>query len=231
MKKIYNWWLPENDKHLEDKLKEQSVVNRGYDYQTQQRDYAILLNKKYKRRNRLAIDIGAHVGLWAIDLSNNFDMVQTFEPVTEFRNCLFKNIEENKIENIVVNEVALGNENKEVNMAIDETNTGATHIGNKHNNYIVKMKKLDDYNFKLVDFIKIDTEGYELQVLKGAKQTLIDYKPMIVVEMKEKNLAEFNVSPGDIDAYLRGLGYLLDNVVNSEYIYVHKDIPQREYKI
>ena len=88
MIQIHNWWLPDNEIHLKEKIEEQSVINRGFDYQTQQRDYAILLNKKFKRRNRFAVEIGGHVGLWAVDICNNFDFVEIFEPVEEFRKCL-----------------------------------------------------------------------------------------------------------------------------------------------
>ena len=46
MKKVFDWWLPDSDKHISEKLEEQSVINRGYDYQTQQRDYALSFSLK-----------------------------------------------------------------------------------------------------------------------------------------------------------------------------------------
>ena len=46
------------------------------------------------------------------------------------------------------------------------------------------MKKLDDYEYNNVDFIKIDVEGFENQVILGAKETLIRNKPIIIVEQK-----------------------------------------------
>ena len=46
------------------------------------------------------------------------------------------------------------------------------------------MKKLDDYEYNNIDFIKIDVEGFENQVVLGAKETLIRNKPIIIVEQK-----------------------------------------------
>ena len=48
----------------------------------------------------------------------------------------------------------------------------------------VELKKLDDYELTDVDFIKIDVEGYENQVVLGAKETLLRNKPIIIVEQK-----------------------------------------------
>ena len=58
--KVFDWWLPNSDKHIAEKLEEQSPVNRGYDYQTQQRDYALSFSLKYASRSKVAIDIGGH---------------------------------------------------------------------------------------------------------------------------------------------------------------------------
>ena len=46
----------------------------------------------------------------------------------------------------------------------------------------VELKKIDDYEFTDVDFIKIDVEGF--QVVLGAKNTLIKNKPIIIIEQK-----------------------------------------------
>ena len=43
-------------------------------------------------------------------------------------------------------------------------------------------KRLDDYNFLNVDYIKIDVEGHELKVIKGAIATIEKYNPVIVIE-------------------------------------------------
>ena len=90
MKKVFNWWLPDSDKHIAEKLEEQSPVNRGYDYQTQQRDYALSFSLKYASRSKVAIDIGAHIGLWSVDMANHFKELICFVPVKLNKECLIK---------------------------------------------------------------------------------------------------------------------------------------------
>ena len=46
------------------------------------------------------------------------------------------------------------------------------------------MKRLDSFGFKRVDFIKIDVEGYELEVLKGGEYTITSCKPIIFIRNK-----------------------------------------------
>lgn len=228
MIQIHNWWLPDNEIHLKEKIEEQSVINRGFDYQTQQRDYAILLNKKFKRRNRFAIEIGGHVGLWAVDICNNFEFVEIFEPVEEFRKCLLQNLKDRNIDNYKIQPFALGSKEHQAHIHIDPTRSGDTHI-NENSKTVIDVKKLDNFNYDHVDFIKIDTEGYEYYVLKGAEETLKKHNPMIVVEIKDKHLQRFNSSAKEIHNYLTSLNYTLDNVVNSEYIYIHNNLEPRIY--
>ena len=47
------------------------------------------------------------------------------------------------------------------------------------------MKKLDDFEYDNLDFVKIDVEGYENKVILGAENTLKKHKPIIIVEQKK----------------------------------------------
>jgi hypothetical protein len=47
------------------------------------------------------------------------------------------------------------------------------------------MRRLDDFAFDEVDFIKVDVEGFELQVLEGARETLARCRPIVIVEQKD----------------------------------------------
>lgn len=176
---IYGWWLPEEDQHFEGYFSKSIQVGDKRLYQPQHIDRCF---HHIKNRKHTAIDVGGHCGFWSFYLGGNFKKVYTFEPVEIFRECFKKNIPH---ENVELLSVALGNENDFVSMNVELENTGATHVSNKTDGLNkVELKKLDDYEFTDIDFIKIDVEGYENQVVLGSKETLLRNKPIIIVEQK-----------------------------------------------
>lgn len=56
----------------------------------------------------------------------------------------------------------------------------------------VNLKTLDSYDFKDVDIIKIDVEGHEFDVVRGAEQTILKYQPVVQLEMVEHQPIRFN---------------------------------------
>lgn len=178
-KYIYGWWLPKEDQHFERYFSQSVQVGDKRLYQPQHIDRCF---HHIKNRNHTAIDVGGHCGFWSFYLGGNFKRVYAFEPVEIFRECFKKNIPHGNVELLPV---ALGNENGFVSMNVELENTGATHVSSNTNDLNkVELKKLDDYELTDVDFIKIDVEGYENQVVLGAKETLLRNKPIIIVEQK-----------------------------------------------
>jgi len=51
----------------------------------------------------------------------------------------------------------------------------------------IQITTLDSFEFTNIDFIKIDVEGYQLKVIKGAEQTILKHKPYILIEDNCKN--------------------------------------------
>ena len=51
----------------------------------------------------------------------------------------------------------------------------------------VRMEKLDNIQIKNIGFIKIDVEGHELEVIKGAKETINKYNPILLVEIEKRH--------------------------------------------
>ena len=209
---IYGWWLPKEDQHFEGYFSQSVQVGDKRLYQPQHIDRCF---HHIKNRKDTAIDIGGHCGFWSFYLGGNFKKVYAFEPVEIFRECFKKNIPHGNVELLPV---ALGNENGFVSMNVELENTGATHVSSNTNDLNkVELKKLDDYELTDVDFIKIDVEGYENQVVLGAKETLLRNKPIIIVEQKGFS-GRFNETQFEAVDTLKSYGAKVIDQVVKDYI-------------
>lgn len=156
----------------------------------------IFLNDQYNIKssnikNKIVIDIGANVGVFSIFAAiSGAKKIYAFEPVSKTFEILKKNIKINNLEDkiIVINE-GLGEKEKEeyikFNFAGDGTATVNKNLKKKNEKNKVKIKitTLDNFvkqnKIPKVDFIKIDVEGYEENVLLGAKETIKKWKPIL----------------------------------------------------
>ena len=146
-----------------------------------------------KRINcRTALDIGANVGNHAIHLNNVCKKVYSFEPNDTPRN-IFSDALRSKPSNIVLFPFGLSNNDEVLEFYEDENNLGRSsfvkeHIAKKefHNNKTLEVKIGDNVitenGITNIDFIKIDVEGFEIQVLTGLQKTISDNQPLIDFE-------------------------------------------------
>ncbi len=157
----------------------------------------------------VAVDIGAHVGLWSKILVQRFRNVVAFEPMAPMRACLEKNIVSDRLQ---VVPIALGNRHGAVSFAYDETHTGATHVDLKTPG-IIPLGKLDDFHLSNVGYIKLDCEGFEQDALQGALATLTRNQPIVIVEEKLHGVRHYGKKPYAAIAFLQSLGAeLLDRI-------------------
>ena len=76
---------------------------------------------------------------------------------------------------------------------------------------------LDNYEFEVVDFMKIDVEGHELKMLEGAYNTISRHKPDIFIEVWPENV-------DTMFKYFEDIGYDMTKQLNSQnYLFIHKD--------
>lgn len=194
MKQVAGIWLPDYDIHFEAYLKRSPKIDGKGTYQLDKLKAAL-----YHVRNfECAIDVGAHVGLWTRILSKHFNCVMAFEPVPQHIECFKRNLEDllgtvERPGKVTLLPYALGSHQATVHLCINIENSGASYVEPMttmqvaHEQHVVSFRDqyaLDSFPYPQVDFIKIDVEGYELEVVKGAERTIKTHKPVIVVEQK-----------------------------------------------
>jgi len=180
MYQAHGWWFADQDTHFAHMIDKNIKKGGPATYQEPVRRKSF----GYVNRFGVAIDIGANVGLWSRDLAQRFERVIAIEPVATFTECLKKNV---PWQNLEVWPIALGTEDTKIDMIVTEGNTGHSHVDlSTIGSGQVQMKKLDSLglNFDSIDYIKIDCEGYELQILQGGENIIKYHKPTIVVEQK-----------------------------------------------
>ncbi len=161
----------------------------------------------------VVLDIGANIGNHAMVISLFSGQVFCFEPQHETFKLLMKNIGENNLLNIRAFNFGLSSINRDnVVMVLQNNNNGASSVidgkpeltDNKPQQIdTVQLKKGDEIINELspgkIDFIKIDVEGFEFDVLKGLEETIIKHRPVIIAEWKNELVRKkFKGSPLDI---------------------------------
>ena len=163
----------------------------------------------------LAVDVGANVGLHSVRFAQKFSQVESFEPFSINYECLEKNV--STFTKVKLHRKALGavNKTETISLPKDLDNSGAVSLVDFQNSEreliheSVEIKILDDYDLS-PDLIKIDTQSYELEVLRGARKTLEKHKPVLIIEVgKGKPLQE-------IQEYLNQFGYVMDGITNKD---------------
>lgn len=200
MKQFGGWNFPDHETHLIEWLRK---VNDDKDgrlrYQGKKQDLAL----SFCRSKRVAIDISGHVGLWSFYLAQLFEQVHAFEPVADHRDCFNANVQTG---NLVLYPCALGDREGSIAM---HTSTGSSGDSWVSGGGDIPMHRLDSYGFSDVDFIKIDCEGSELPVLRGAEETLRRCRPVVIVEQKPGHAQRFGFGETAAVDYLQSLGATL----------------------
>ena len=149
---------------------------------------------------KVIIDVGANIGYSSIFFARNYPdaIVYAIEPVQENFDYLVQNIED--YPNIIAYQFALGQSMGELILSLanpDDKNLGTMSFqGVGWRSETVPMFPLDSRDWGKVDFIKIDVEGYEPKVLKGAEATLTKHWPLIQMEVND-----------EAEEYLFSIGY------------------------
>lgn len=138
------------------------------------------------------LDIGANVGTHSLYMSRYAAQVHAFEPWALARDRLNASLAVNNIKNIHVHPFGLGDDEAELPFfAPDSANLGTGSFCQGVNvnkpQASLRIRRGDDTLAQLgltrIDVIKIDTEGFEIKVLNGLRDTLWRHAPVLVVEI------------------------------------------------
>ena len=149
------------------------------------------LFEKYVNKDKNILDVGGCIGVMSLILSAlTSKKVYVYEPNPEAFYLLEQNIKNNNIKNVSAYNLGIGNKLKKTKILhSSENNIGQTllcldktDLENNKFGIEVDLIKLDDIKVENIGFIKIDVEGYEMEILKSGKNLLTNNKMIILVE-------------------------------------------------
>ncbi len=174
-----------------------------------QRVHDIMATELVPTSSGIAIDGGAHVGSWTVEMSQYFDKVYAFEPCQESYDMLTDNVAVESSEHctVIARRQALVDKPRTVDSILPP---------GKRQTLTARQVKLDGTELEGVtidgldlpgcDLIKLDLEGAEWLALVGAKETIRKYKPFLVLEFNGL-VSQFGHSEGQIIRKLQAWGY------------------------
>ena len=161
------------------------------------------------------VDVGAGIGTFAVELARRIPELQVhaFEPVDRMREALLANVAKNSVgEQVQVSQSALLDRSGRVPMT--NRASGTDHVvadGSGEPVELVDAMTLDAYleahDVTHVDAIKIDVEGAELLVLRGATATLNRDHPLLIMEVEQRWTGRFGYDASTVFDVLGELGY------------------------
>lgn len=146
-------------------------------------------------RDRTSVDVGANLGLFTLPLARYSTTVHAFEP-NPGPYALLKTFAPR---NAVVRHMAVGDASGEVEFCVPRTRRGWSsnggHIGSEarsERDHILRIPcvRLDDIDLGDVGFIKIDVEGHELGVLRGASGLIDRCRPTLFIETERSHVGD-----------------------------------------
>jgi FkbM family methyltransferase len=165
-------------------------------------------------------DVGANIGiyaLWAAGRVGRTGEVHAFEPVPRTRAILARLVERNGLTQVRVSSAAVATAAGTVGMRVYPDCSGLAHqvFDGAAPELTVPATTLDHHasRHRPPDLVKIDVEGFELDVLRGAGELLRTRRPALLLEMLPSHLARMGDDlQGKLVSLLAGAGYQIFNL-------------------
>lgn len=209
-------YLPYYDK---DMLSLTIIKNNTFHENNVLNQLAFAYLKKIKHRIKV-VDVGANIGNHTIFFSKvcGADVV-SFEPQKNCFETLKLNCELNSV-NCECFNVAIGEDNRKVSIdQFDSLNLGGNSFSYSDtcDDDNIVCRSLDSFSFEYIDLIKIDVEGFEIEVLKNSINTIKRHKPLIFIEVFPDNFSK-------VMNIMKDLNYsIIQEFPYFNYLFCHND--------
>lgn len=163
-------------------------------------------------QGKTVFDVGAFHGLLSMWFAQSAKQVYAFEPTSANRQRLTENILLNGLQNVSVQPYGLGSRDGLTSISYSPLMPGGAAItgANGYTDVIreeIEVRRLDVCSLPNPDLIKIDTEGAELDVLRGALRLLREHHPALYIEMHGETMIQKRAKVRAIVEFLKVIGY------------------------
>lgn len=173
------------------------------------------------KKEKTSIDIGAAGGVFIANLLDISKNVIGFEPIPADADVLSAMVESTN-SNATIERIALSDKAGEAILRMIVNDSGRSTIEESNDlsddksaktGIKVQIRKLDDFNYDNIGFIKIDVEGHELSVLHGGRETIRKNLPALLIEVEDRHKTH---AVRDVPAFLKELGYSCFFILNGK---------------
>jgi FkbM family methyltransferase len=194
---------------------------------------------QFLREGDLALDIGANIGLYSLcmgKLVSPHGRVYAFEPASKSFEALVNHIQLNSLSQVIQGHLALVGNKAAIQRFFEDGTKGTNRVGGSWfdgpetvqvDRPTIVIDEFLEQRSGVPRLIKIDVEGYEFQVLEGARKTLQTSRCPVLCEVHPNLWAELGHDWYDLRAFLEEIGYSLYDLTGKH----SKHFPTEERKI
>ena len=191
--------------------------------------------------HQVIFDVGGNIGDTALHfakLQKNTGKIFCFEPVPHLFKRLKHNVSINDFKGISIHNIALSDKKEDLFFNLPQSqNSGGIFLSDNITEESKKVSSvpLDEFcsenQIDKIDVIKIDVEGFELKVLKGAMLSLKKFKPKMFIEINDLHLHRAGGSAKEVMLLLEQVGYKITRADTNETITSDYDFANKHFDI